>query len=333
MWLFSTAALAGESLPDRLAARATAPDVVLIPPVGQPSPRAGAFLIPYAPKEGQAPDPLRVGTYDVGPSSCSDMLQFETVGSAESREELWLLDAGIGANVGLPQFAIGVGAGVKAKSIAGIQYEVTQKLIVTGGLDALEQCCLRSPEKCTDRYVSEVWRGAGSLHRLTSTDAGIKTSLKYLDKLGKIDFGTTKGWSMASSWPADMYFAYRTSAFQAPSCASYMNDLPELDGKLLFTGVSQKVGSEQDARRDAQEDARQQVVRYLGEELRITGDSVSTQASALLSGVKDSLTCLDPVSQTPEGPAYLARVRMYVDRAAIDAAAAATKSTTGSKPR
>lgn len=319
-----TPAFAGDSLPDRLAARATAPDVVLIPPIGEPSPAAGSFLIRYG-----GDDPGRVGTYEVGASSCSAELKFKTVSANESRSELWLVDAGIGATIGLPQFGVSIGGG--AKSIAGVDYQLVDKLVVDGGLKQLEECCLRSPEKCTDRYVSEVWRGPGKLHRITGTDSGIKTSLKYLDKLGKIDFATTKGWTMSSEWGQDMYFAYRTSAFQPPSCQSYMNDLTEVPGKVLFTGVSRRVLSEQEARRDAQDDARQQLVKYLGEEYKITGDMVSTSAEALVAGIKDALTCTDPVEQTPEGPSYLARVRMYVDKEAVEGAMAQMKGKTGKK--
>lgn len=324
-WSLSVA-VAGESLPDRLAARATAPDVVLMPPIGEPSPGAGSFLVRYT-----GDDPARAGTYEVGPSSCSSALSFKSVAATETRSELWLLDAGIGASVGLPQFGISVGGG--GKSIAGIDYQLVDKLVVDGGLEDLEECCLKSPEKCTDRYVSEVWRGPGKLHRITGSDSGIKTSLKALDKLGRIDFSTNKSWTMSSSWTPDMYFAYRTAVFQPPTCKSYMDDLKEVEGKLLFTGVSRRVLSEQEARRDAQDDARQQVVKYLGENYKITGDIVATSAEALVSGIKDALTCTDPVETTPEGPSYLARVRMYVDKAAVDAAMTEMTSKTGKKGR
>lgn len=321
-----SAAQAADSLPERLAQRATQPDVVLVPPVGAPSPKAGSFLIPYTPADGQAPDPSREGTYEVGPSSCTEALQFVTVDATESREELWRVKSGIGASLGLPSFGVQIGGG--SISMAGLSYEITEKLIVDGGLEELEACCLRSPEKCTDRYISEYWVGTGSLHKLSSSNGAIKTSLKQLDKLGKIDFGATKGWTTASSWGEPMYFAYRTSAFQPPSCESYMNDLPEEEDRVLFTGVSEQLLSEQKARRSAQEDARQQVVRYLGEEFRIEGDEVYTRAEALLSGVKDALTCID-TRDTPEGPGYLARVRMYVDAAALDEAMAGVESRSG----
>lgn len=314
----------GGGLADRLAERATQPDVTLVPPIGEPSPKAGSFLVAYEVPVGATPDPARVGTYDVAPSSCSEALVFETVPATESREELWLVQSGIGMRLGLPQ--LGLSASFGQKSLAGISYVVTEKLVVTGGLEELEACCLRSPEKCTDRYVSEYWRGTGKISRLTADDAGLKASVRGLEQAGKIDFANTRGWSMASTWDQPMYFAYRVQGFQAPSCQSYMNDLPDLPNKVLFTGVSRRLASEQQAREDARSDARMQVVKYLGEELKIEGDRVVASAEAVVSGVKDSLVCLDPVAATPEGPSYLARVRMYVDREKLDVAMAEIRS-------
>jgi hypothetical protein len=315
--LLVLSAFAGDSLPERLAERATQPDVILTPPISEPSPAAGSFLVAYVP-EGE-PDPKKVGTFQVAPSSCTEALRFKSVPSSEAREELWMLDSGAGATVGLPEFGIRIGG--TTKSIAGIQYTLQDKLIVdTSSLKAFETCCMKNPDKCTDQYIAEVWRGTGQLHRLTGTDAALKTSLKSLDKLGKIDFGATKGWSMSSKWEEPQYFAYRVQKLQLPSCQSYMNDLPEVEGKLLFTGVSKRSLSEQDARRDARSDARQQLVRYIGEEFSIEGDEVLSRAEALVSGVKDGLTCMDETTASPEGPQHLARVMMYVDAAAVEAA-------------
>jgi hypothetical protein len=311
-------ALAAPSLSERLAERATQPDVTLTPPISDPSPAAGSFLIPYTP-EGE-PDPKRVGTYEVAASSCTAELAFKVVPSSESREELWMMDSGAGATVGLPQFGIKIGGGTK--SMAGIRYTIQDKLIVEpDSIKKLESCCMRNPEKCTDRYIAEYWRGVGALHRSTGTDAALKTSLKALDKVGKIDFGVDKGWTMSSKWEEPQYFAYRVQRFQLPSCQSYMNDLPEVEGKLLFAGVSARSANEQTARMDARNDARQQLVRYLGEEFKITGDQVTSSAEALISRVKDGLTCLDEPTPSPEGPQYLARVVMYVDAAGVEAAA------------
>ncbi len=317
LFALATAQAGGPSLPDRLAQRATQPDVILTPPISEPSPSAGSFLVPYTP-EGE-PDPKKVGTFEVAPSSCSNELTFKSVTSSEAREELWMLDSGAGATVGLPQFGIKIGGGTK--SIAGISYTLQDKLIVdTSSLKKLEACCMKNPDKCTEHYIAEVWRGTGQLHRIAGTDAALRTSLKALDKLGKIDFGATKGWSMSSTWEDPQYFAYRVQRLQLPSCTSYMNDLPEVQDKVRFAGISKRMLSEQDARRDARNDARQQLVRYLGEEFRIEGEEVISRAEALISGVKDGLTCMDEPTPSPEGAQHLARVMMYVDAAAVEAA-------------
>lgn len=306
--MFLSFAFAGQTTEERLAQRATQPDVVLTPPVGEPSPKTGSFLIPYT-ATGE-PDPRRVGTYEVGPSSCSEELIFKTVKAAEVRKELWMVDSGVGAQVGLPTFGLQMGG--KTKSMAGLNYTVKDKLIVDGGLKQLEECCLRAPDKCTDRYISEFWRGVGSIHRLNSSSKGLKVALKQLDQTGQVDFSNAESWSVGSSWNEPMYFAYRVQSLQLPSCKNYMNDLPEQKGMVLFTGVSERVLSEQKARRDARSDARQQAVQYLGEYFEIKGDKAISHAEGVIKGVKDSLTCMDDTIDGPEGPQYLARVRMYV---------------------
>lgn len=319
-------AQAGSNTAQRLAERATQPDVVLVPPVGSPSPKLGSFVILYTPDEGEPVDPARDGTYEVGPSSCSETLKFRQVDATSKREELWMVSTGIGATIGLPQLNIGGSFGTK--SLAGIDYALSHKLILDDGLDELEACCLRSPEKCTDRYISEFWYGTGSIHRVQGSEAALKTTLKQLDKLGNVKFGMQKGWSVAEEWDGQ-YFAYRVQSFQRPECESYMNDLTEVPGKVLFSGVSARKGSEQAAKRDARNDARQQVVRYLGEEFQLEGDEAISRAEAVISGVKDSLTCMDPVTDTPEGPNYLARVRMYVSADHLEGKLSEVDSKTG----
>ena len=309
-------AVAGTPVQQRLLEFGAQPDVVLVPPASEPSPKLGSFVVPYTPPGGGPPDPARAGTYDVAPSSCSEALVFKRVDAVERGNELWKIESGIGAHLGLPAF--GLSAGVKHKSIAGMEYEVGQKMIVDGGLAELEACCLQQPDRCTTEYISEYWYGVGKIWKMNGTESGVKTSLKQLEKLGHLDFGATKGWTAATEWDEPMFFAYRTQAFQLPQCEVFMNNLPEVEGKVLFTGVSARQSSEQDARRDARDDARRQVVRYLGETYQIQGDEVTTRAEALLTGVKDSLTCLDPVLETPEGPHYLARVRMYVPSETIE---------------
>lgn len=313
-------AASAQSLPERLAQRATQPDLVLVPPVGRPSPMVGSFVVKY-----EGTDDSRMGTYDIAPSSCSSALTYEEVASPSTRSELWMLETGIGGSLGLPMLSIGGSFG--KKSIAGIDYAMESKMIVSGGLQELEECCLRTPEACKDRYISEFWKGTGGIHRMTSSTSSIKATVKQIDKAGSLNFGQSKGWSMAEKWDQSMFFAYRVQGFQIPKCESYMNNLPEAQGKILFTGVSERLGSESRARENARLDARKQVVQYLGEELKVVGSDALSIAEGVLSGVKDGLTCMDGVTESPSGPQYLARVRMYVDRSAVDAAMATMSSS------
>jgi len=323
--LLSTMALAGP-LEEKLANLANQPDVVLMPPVGEPSPPPGTFVIRYQAPEGEEPDPRREGTYELAPSSCSETLVFKKVAAAETRSELWMVETGIGLSIGLQ--AIQIGGGYGRKAMAGLDYTVTEKLILDTGFAELEECCLRTPEACTDRYISEFWLGTGRISRLASSGANLKASIKKLEKVGSLDFGTQKGWSQASEWNDPMYFAYRAVTFQKPSCQSHMNNLPEVEGQVLFTGVSARSESEQKARRDARDDARMQVAEYLGTHYELVGDEALAQAVAIMSGVKDSLVCLDDVAETPDGPSYLARVRMYVATEELDAGRLQTESLT-----
>ena len=304
----STAVYAGPG--EDIVNKALARDVVLVPPVGEPVPAIGTFVRLYKPAEGESIDPNRVGLYEMAPSACSELFESKSMAAAEKRSEVWKIKSGVSASVGMPVFTAKGSA--ENESVLGIQYNLSNKEIQKGGIKEVTECCLRRPDTCTDRYVSEVWQGEGSLWSIDSSSKGLKAALRAVPTLASAGFNDQAGWNRGSEWPASMYFAYRTNTLMIPSCKAYMNDLPEIDGKVLFSGVSSRVESEQAARRDARDDATQQLVRYLGQEYSIDEAGARSTASALVKGIKDSLTCLDAVEDTVDGPRYLARVRMYV---------------------
>lgn len=287
-------------------------DVVLVPPVGEPLPSIGTFVRLYAPSEGQPADPNRMGLYEMAPSACSEHFGSKQMAAIEKRSEVWKVTSGLAASVGMPVFSSKGSA--EHESVLGIQYNVRAKHVQKGGIAEVTECCLRRPDTCTDRYVSEVWQGDGSLWSVESSKKGMKAALRAIPTLASAGFNSQKGWNRGSEWPESMYFAYRTNTLMIPSCKAYMNDLPEIEHKILFTGVSGRKASEQEARRDARDDATQQLVRYLGQEYSIDESGARSTASALVKGIKDSLTCLDPVEDTIDGSRYLARIRMYVNQ-------------------
>ncbi len=316
---------------ERVMAYASQPDVVLVAPAGELTPALGSFMVPYEAPGGGVPDPQRAGTYESAPSSCSDALEFREISGAESRQELWATETGIGFSIGLPMVEIGGSWG--RKSIAGMEYHITRKMVIdTSSLAALEACCVRQPERCTNHYISEAWEGTGRIHRMVSSKAGLKPIVRQLEGTGSLDFSTGSGFSMSSEWAQPQFFAYKTSAFQIPACDSYIGALPDEAGQMLFKGVYNRNESERDARRDARDDARRQIVEYLGQEYSIVGDEALSRAEAVISGAREAVTCLDPNIESASGPRYLARTAMYVSASALEGGTAGNETMIGDGP-
>jgi hypothetical protein len=330
------AAKNGSNLVQKIAGYARQTDVNWQYPVGKPSPMMGSFVKRYVPADPAHPDPTKVGTFEVAPSVCAQHLVTERVVADETSKEVVIADTQIGLSLGLQSFDIGGTYGRKA--LGGMEYDLTEKTILKNpaedpkaaeGWEKFEACCVEMPSRCEGgEIVSEWWKGTGAVYRLIDSKASIAGAVSQLAKVAGInaDFKTTKSWSMAKDWGSPQYFAYRTQKVRIPSCEEYMNSSPELADKVRFTGVSDWIGSEPSARGGARDDARKQVVEYLGVEYKLTGDQVAKAAEAVLSGVKDDLTCVDKMPSASTGTAFQSRVRMYVDKARLDEAVATMRS-------
>jgi hypothetical protein len=159
MSVFAVAATAhagkgpSKAVVDQVAQFAVQADAVYQPPVGEPSPAAGSFVQAYAAPDGEEPNPARVGTYDVSTSSCSKHLTFKTVDAVEKREALVVMKTGVAASLGLPIPALSFSGGHSA--LAGIKYQLDEKLILDGGQEEMTKCCVENPSQCTDEIISE----------------------------------------------------------------------------------------------------------------------------------------------------------------------------------
>jgi hypothetical protein len=330
------AAKNGSNLVAKIAGYARQTDVVWQYPVGEPSPMMGSFVKRYVPEDPAHPDTTKLGSFEVAPSVCAQHLKYKRVATHETSKEVVIADTQVGLSLGLQSFDIGGTFGRKA--LGGMEYDLTEKTILknlaedeeaAAGWEKFEACCVEMPSRCEGgEIISEWWKGTGAVYRLIDTSAGISGAVSQLAKVAGInaDFKTTKSWSMAKDWSAPQYFAYRTQKVRIPSCEEYMNSSPELTDKVRFTGVSEFLGSESAARGAARDDARKQVVEYLGVEYKIQGDEVTKAAESVLSGVKDDLTCVDKMPSASTGQSYQSRVRMYVDKARLDEAVAKMRS-------
>ncbi len=328
--LATTAALAkapSKKLMEKLVQYAVSADAVFQPPSGEPSPAAGSFVQAYKPPPDEEPNRDRIGTYDVSTSSCTKHLKFKKVAATEKRSTLMSLDVGIASKLGLAPVGLDIGGSLGHKVIAGMEYELTEKMILDGGQDEMTRCCVENPAQCTDEIISEWWAGTGKIHRLITTNAGLKATLANLEESGMVNFGMSKGFTMNSEWSTPQYFAYRTQRLRLPSCEEYLNSSRSDTSSIAFTGVGEFKDTEQDARRDAREEARRLLVESLAQDYYVEGDKVQSYAEALIGGVMETLQCVER-DETGPMPQFKARAQMRVDKAEFEAAVQDLESRT-----
>ncbi len=286
-------------------------DAILQPPSPAPSPAAGSFVRPYAPSEGEAPKAELVGTYESYVSPCTNRLVFEDVQSSPiTFESLIAVESGVAIKLGLPMNFLSFGG--KKVSLMGVDYAVTEKRIIAGGREALVRCCVENRSQCSDRIISEWWRGAGELYQVNNSKLGLQlVETALIGAPANVDLGTKRGFSMSQKWNEDAYFAYRTERVKIPTCEEYLNRTGGSDeNRLTFTGVSGFLDSEQDSRRDSRRDASIQLVEYIGQRFDVRGDDVEVVANAVVSGLNTDFVCVNKVSGPR--PQWQARTRMIV---------------------
>jgi hypothetical protein len=201
---------------------------------------------------------------------------------------------------------------VGVKSIARIDLggSQSQALLVTYALhekmqsevdeDGLAQCCAAAPDQCTRRYISGAVMADGSYFAATahaaSNGVDAATVLQKVNIDASVLYQDDLKWERQAAFKRQ-YFAFSlqrtlsTSGVAArPAVADdcrWANEVPtSLDGNY-FVGVSNPMTTEKVAREDAMRDARDQVVRYLGEFLSET--SATAQAT---KGKAEDLTVL-----------------------------------------
>jgi hypothetical protein len=192
-----------------------------------------------------------------------------------------------------------------------VYYDVLEKMQADVDVDNLSRCCADAPGECAKRYISSAVMGQGGYYAATesATNAGadveipenvpIDISAVYHDSLK---------WERRAQFKRQ-YFAFSfqhlggsngasssssSGAVGASDCAWASNVPTDLDGQY-FVGVSNPLPSEKLAREDAMRDARDQVVKYLGEWL--TESSTSTETKSLLSAALDETTTKQAISQ------------------------------------
>jgi len=277
-------------------------------------------------------------------SRCSRFIKFRIVGAGGSFEQRFNASAGVQGNLGVKPYGT---ASAKYSSEAGLLVKYTLKKKMIGELadaDAFYKCCEAAPDQCTGRYVGEFLLGEGTVSQFAGSSTDIKASGEY--KVATADFAFKDGvaWKRVTEFK-DVYFAFRTAGSKPTTSGSgpcdagdtWVRQIPSsLDGKY-FVGTSPLSGMETQARDLAMNDARVQVVKYLGVEIATTFASkskaiaaafddqtlVAAAAHGVATKVKDRCWAKDEMTDTPDGKRHIARVLAFFPEAATKEAQSA----------
>jgi hypothetical protein len=219
--------------------------------------------------------------------------------------------------------------------------------------DNLQRCCESAPDQCSKRYIAGALMADGNYYAATQFGSGGDANLEAL-KVAELPIDANVVFDSEMKWERKVGFKRSYFAFNirrglaggldkagpvADDC-SWTKKIPtDLDG-MYFVGVSNPMLTEKEARTDALRDAKEQVIRYLGEWLAEGSMTVSktvgntadlqtlmddTKVKESLSGgiarsVKDRNWCGPEEQASPSGMRQVMKVLAYFPNSERDAA-------------
>jgi hypothetical protein len=277
-------------------------------------------------------------------TACSKFIAVREVGGGNVQyDEVFQASASAAIGLGVAQTDLRVGASGSKSTSLRASYVATKKLIADiEDPVAFASCCRQSPGECSNRFVGEFLAGTGNIWwaKSSSTEA---SALKALQSAG-FEVQASKGvtWAKARSFAEPVYFAFRVTEVPKVDCTTLVNTPPKSDKGIYFGAVSEPMASEKLAREMAIGSAREQAIKYLGEQI-VTGavnrtviggdvgklaarfedeQFVQRAAQGVARFVKDELSCVEK-SPSPDGPRFTVRTLAFMPNASLDDAAKA----------
>ena len=272
-------------------------------------------------------------------SQCTELISIRYIDAGNVLyDEVMKADVSLGAQLKIPGVdSISVGANQNY----GVRTTYTLNKKMVADIEdpyAFEKCCRESETNCTSRYIGEFLEGSGSLWSAHSQFVGVK----FLDKLQKklpvdVEAHGEYNWVKSRVFDENIYFAYKITELPKFDCNALIDKPPKSSDGLYFGGLSDPMKSERHAKEKAMDFAKEQMVRYIAEDLQIeiTEDStvgagpsgeysggenrsVTRYAQGITSKVKADLYCPTEVVETPDGPLYTARVIAFIPNESLD---------------
>lgn len=267
----------GDSMGSRTTVLNTKPSIFLrITPDGDASDIIGAFLPDDIP-DAQVDESAAVRT------RCSQYIKPKRVPASGEYQEVAAASSGAAGKLGVKSVAK-VDIGGQAAEALLVRYALIEKMQADVDEDNLQRCCADAPDQCTKRFIAGALLADGNYYAATEASSGGGIDSKALENLpvdAKVVYESDMKWERKVAFKRQ-YFAFSTrrslsgglasndpkaaaAAKAAEDSCAWANSVPtDLDG-MYFVGVSNPMPSEKLAREDAMRDARDQVIKYLGE--------------------------------------------------------------------
>jgi hypothetical protein len=324
----------------------TKPSIYLrVTPDGDASDIIGAFI----------PDEVSDANVDEGAAvrtRCSKFITARRVPASGEYSEIAAASSGAAGKLGVKNIAK-VDLGGQSSEALLVRYTLIEKMQADVDEDNLQRCCESAPDQCSKRFISGALMADGNYYAATDFSSGGGADVEAL-KVANLPIDASVVYDSEMKWERKVSFKRQYFAFNmrrglagglgktgavADDC-SWTRKVPtDLDG-MYFVGVSNPMLSEKEARGDALRDAKEQVVRYLGEWLAEGNMSVSktvgtsndlqtlmddTKVKESLSGgmarsVKDRNWCGPEDQASPSGMRQVMKVLAYFPNTERDAA-------------
>lgn len=288
-----------------------------------PSSYIGRFI-----KNGAAADQIdEASTFK---SECSLYIQPKEVSGGDvMMDDYFNVSTNAGFSAGIAKIA-NLGLDLASSKVMRARYTLSKKLVSDIADPAgFKSCCLKSPDQCTDRYVGEFEAGVGAIYigvaNSQKVDVGVQQGLPIpgldIAVYPEIEFGRAMSWYRGTSFSKPVYFAFKLydtgEHWDDSVCKQedWATNPPVSTEGQYFVGISALAPNEATARDLAMANAREQVVRYLGEQIS-TGGIKTTDISGFNAAITTQLQSQDQVVRAATGVAALVKDRCWSLRSA-----------------
>jgi hypothetical protein len=277
---------------------------------------------------------------------CSQFIKAKVVTSNQEMDEVMYASRKASGALGVAMVAK-VSASHEDSNALRVKYVIAKKMQSDVDAAGLDRCCHDQPDQCSKRYIGEFVMGSGQVYQQAGNDTQGSAGGSTHGVAADVEIKDSVAWKRVSIFK-DTYFAFQSGSGMGQLAAAvpvstgagaddcgWCDTLPSsLDGKF-FCGVSPDAPSETMSRDYAMRNAREQVIKYMGEYLSSRSKTqasllkgyaddvqlISAGAEGLASRVKDQKWCKAQTSNTPDGLRYRTRVLAFLPNDQLEGAA------------